>query len=61
MDQILKGHVSRVKKFRFYLKGSEDPVADLSRTKYGQNGKVRLDAIKKQGRGKSLWSSTQEG
>lgn len=28
IDQILKGHVSQVKKFRFYLKGSEDPVAD---------------------------------
>lgn len=27
IDQILKGHVSQVK-FRFYLKGSEDPVAD---------------------------------
>ena len=27
MGHILRGHVSQVKKFRFYLKGTETPMA----------------------------------
>ena len=27
MGHILRGHVSQVKKFRFYLKGTENPMA----------------------------------
>lgn len=26
---ILRGHASQVKKFRFYLKGTENPMADF--------------------------------
>lgn len=40
MDQIFKGRVGRVKKFRFYFKDREDSVADLSKAMYDQSGKV---------------------
>lgn len=28
-SHILRGHVSQVKEFRFYLEGTEDPMADF--------------------------------
>lgn len=39
-DKVSKARVSQVKKFSFYFKDSEDPVADLSKAVYDQSGKV---------------------
>lgn len=56
MDQILKSHLNRVKKFRFHFEDSKDPVVDLSKAMYDQSGKVwrviMLDVINKESRGK---------